>query len=104
MARLCAGFFRQLERPNMNLEALPQAEKDKANHHIYGEIAAVLGALNAQRFGIDRRLGAAAGSIAAGVLKEIWDKVTGRGDPSPADAFATATGALPVILGLSIAE
>lgn len=87
----------------MNLENLPQVPQDKANHHIYGELAAAIGVLVAQHFGIDRRIGAAAGAIGAGVLKEAWDKVSGKGDPSFADFVATATGALPIIAGIELA-
>lgn len=57
----------------MNLENLPQVPQDKANHHIYG------------------------------ALKEAWDRLTGKGDPSFADFVATATGALPIIAGIELA-
>ena len=90
----------------MNLETLPQLAQDKANHHLYGEIAALIGAvagpLLVSRFGyvLDPRAGAAVGAIAAGAIKEWWDTATGKGDPSPGDFLATASGALPVMAGL----
>lgn len=92
----------------MNLARLPQLAQDKANHHIYGEIAAALAALLlpllALRFGyvLDRRAAAAIGAVAAAALKEAWDKVTGRGHPSAEDFLATASGALGVMAGLSL--
>lgn len=94
----------------MNLETLPQLPQDKANHHLYGELAALIGAvagpLLATRFGfvLDPRAGAAVGAIAAGVIKEVWDKVTGKGDPSLGDFLATASGAVPVMAGLWVAR
>lgn len=94
----------------MNLETLPQLAQDKANHHIYGEVAAMIGAvaapLLAAHFGyqLDRRLGALLGAVAAGAIKEIWDKVTGKGDPSLGDFVATVSGALPVMAGLWVAR
>lgn len=93
----------------MNLETLPQLAQDKANHHIYGEIAAALAAwvlpLLALRFGyvLDRRLAAMIGAVGAGAIKEWWDKATGKGDPSPGDFLATCSGALPVVAGLTLA-
>lgn len=94
----------------MNLETLPQLAQDKANHHIYGEIAAFIGAVAgppiALHFGIviDRRTSAAIGATVAGAIKEAWDKLTGKGDPSVGDFVATASGALPVMAGLSLTE
>lgn len=92
----------------MNLETLPQLAQDKANHHIYGEIAAVIGAVAGPLllahlgYVLDPRAGAAIGAVAAGALKEVWDRQTGKGDPSVGDFVATASGALPVIAGLSL--
>lgn len=94
---------------SINLENLPQLAQDTANHHIYGEVGAALGALIlppvALLFGLmlDKRLAAAAGAAIVGGVKEGWDTATGKGDPSPADFFATCSGALPVIAGLSLA-
>ena len=94
----------------MNLETLPQLAQDKANHHIYGEVAALIGLVAgpalARHVGIDLdpRAGAAIGAVVAGAIKEIWDKVTGKGDPSLGDFVATVSGALPVMAGLWVAR
>lgn len=87
----------------MNLEKLPQLAQDKANHAIYGCVIAVLGAAVALQTGHDPRTGAALASIAAGVAKEAWDKLSGLGDPSVGDAVATACGCLPVVYGYCLA-
>lgn len=93
----------------INLESLPQLAQDKANHHIYGEIAAALAAwvlpLLALRFGyvLDRRLAAVIGAVGAAAIKEVWDKVTGKGDPSLGDFLATASGMVGVNAGLTLA-
>lgn len=94
----------------MNLAKLPQLAQDKANHHIYGEVFSLIGAFAgpvvAAHFGIqlDRRIGAAAGAAIAGAIKEVLDKLTGKGNPGAGDFVATASGALPVIAGLWAAE
>jgi hypothetical protein len=94
----------------MNLETLPQLAKDKANHHIYGEFAALIGAIAGPPLAavvgvqLDRRIGALTGAVVAGAIKEAWDKLTGKGDPSVGDFVATASGALPVMAGLSLTE
>ncbi len=93
----------------MQLADLPQLAQDKANHHIYGEVGAVIGAAIllpiVRHFGyeLDRRAAAAIGATVIGVIKEVVDIVTGKGTPSFADFVATASGALPVIAGLTLA-
>lgn len=93
----------------MNLAALPQLAQDKANHHIYGEVAAAVGAVvlppiaRLLGYELDRRAAAAIAAAVIGVAKEVVDKVTGKGTPSFADFVATASGALPVIAGLTMA-
>lgn len=92
----------------MDLSKLPQLAQDKANHHLYGEAAALAGALLipplALRFGhvISPRAGAAIAAGIAGAAKEAIDKVTGKGTPSFGDFIATCSGALPVIAGIQI--
>ena len=87
----------------MNLEHLPQLPQDKANHLLYGCVAALLGALAAPYAGVDPRICMAAAAAAAGVAKEVWDKVSKLGDPNAADAIATACGAIPLVVGYSLA-
>ena len=81
----------------MNLPQLPQ---DQANHYLYGSACAVVGAPVAQALGLDCRLGAIAAAAAAGVAKEVYDRVSKKGTPDHRDAIATAAGALPVVLAL----
>lgn len=93
----------------MNLAKLPQLAADKANHHLYGEAAAVAGVVllpplaRIVGFELDRRLAAAAGAAVVGALKEVWDRLSGKGSPGVADFVATVSGALPVMLGLQLA-
>lgn len=83
----------------MNLERLPQLAADKANHHLYGQAAALVGALTAMATGHDPRSGAVLFAVCIGVAKEVWDKVSGLGDPDVMDAVATASGSLPIVIG-----
>lgn len=87
----------------MNFEHLPQLPQDKANHLLYGCAASVVGGLVAIHTGFDPRIGMAAAAAAVGVGKEVWDKLSKLGDPSAADAIATACGAIPVVIGYSLA-
>lgn len=87
----------------MNLEHLPQLPQDKANHLLYGSVAAVIGGVVAPYAGVDPRIGMAAAAAAAGVAKEVWDKLSKLGDPNAADAIATACGAIPLVIGYSLA-
>lgn len=94
----------------MDLSQLPQLAQDKANHHIYGEGAALVGALLlpplALRLGyvLSPREGAAIAAVIAGAAKEAIDKITGKGTPSVGDFLATCSGALPVIAGIQLSS
>jgi len=85
------------------LTSLPQLPQDKANHALYGSAAAIVGAaIVGHQVGLDVRLAGAIAALAAGVLKEVADHFLG-GDVSASDAIATACGAIPVVVGASIA-
>lgn len=77
---------------------LPIFPQDKANHFLYGTVAAVVGTYAAAFFGVEPRTGAVLAATIAGVGKELYDYVSKQGTPDPMDAVATAAGALPVIL------
>lgn len=78
----------------------PQLPADKANHFVYGSLAALAGAVVAARFGGSPAFAAACWALCVGVLKEIWDGCTGYGEPDPLDAIATALGGVPVALAV----
>lgn len=90
----------------MNLETLPQLAQDKANHYIYGGIIALVSAAfgPAALAPLGIALGAiwcaAIGAVAAGAMKEVWDKVSGKGDPNVWDFLATCSGAPGIMLAL----
>jgi len=65
-----------------------QIPQDKANHAIYGLVLFI-----ALAFARDP-LFALALVIVAGIVKEIYDKVTGTGTPDVWDAVATSLGGL----------
>ena len=65
-----------------------QIPADKANHFIYGLVL-----FAALAFPINP-IFALASVILVGVLKEIYDKVTGTGTPDMLDAVATSLGGL----------
>jgi hypothetical protein len=69
----------------MNLPQLPQ---DKANHLIYGLVIFIL-----VHFFFGVSAGLLAGTVAA-VAKEVYDKVSGKGNPELLDALATIAGAV----------
>ena len=69
----------------MNLPQLPQ---DKANHLIYGLLIFIL-----VHFFFGVVAGLLAGTVAA-VAKEVYDKVSGKGNPELLDALATIAGAV----------
>lgn len=85
----------------INFDKLPQLPQDKANHYLYGTGWSVLGLGLGAYFG-HPLVGAVALTLAAGFLKEVWDKVSGLGDPDPYDFLATAAGALPVAAALAL--
>jgi hypothetical protein len=76
---------------------LPQIHADWAQHVTYGVVAAVAGALLARLVGAPAWVGALVCASVVGIAKEIFDLATGRGQPSVADAIATAAGALPAV-------
>ena len=67
---------------------LYQIPQDKANHFIYG-----LGLFIALAFAHDP-IFALALVVAVGIVKEVYDKVTGTGTPDVWDAVATSLGGL----------
>lgn len=75
----------------MNLPVLPA---DKANHFAYGAVLAGIGALHSV-------LAGAALCAVFAIGKEVYDRVSGKGNPEVADALATLAGALPVVLPLA---
>jgi hypothetical protein len=73
---------------------LPQLPADKANHFAYGAALAGVGALHSV-------LAGAALCALFAIGKEVYDRVTKRGNPEVADAVATLLGAVPVLVPLS---
>lgn len=73
---------------------LPVIPADKANHFVYGAVLAGIGALHS----------VLAGAVLCAVFaigKEVYDRVTKKGNPEVADALATLAGGLPVLLPLA---
>lgn len=91
---------------------LPQLPADKANHYLYGSIAAAVATPIGAYFGLPREVSALIGSTSAGVLKEVLDAVQNylarrRGEQplhsvDVYDFLATAAGGLP-LAGVSLA-
>lgn len=74
--------------------SLPLIPADKANHAVYGALIACLGALT---------LGATAGAVlcvVAAVGKELYDRVSGKGNPEALDAAWTVVGGALVLAPL----
>lgn len=81
----------------MNISSLPQLPADKANHLIYGLAAGLVGAFLARQIGyIEPGIAAVALAVILGAAKEIVDKVWQMGEPSIADALATAAGGVVI--------
>lgn len=80
---------------------LPQLSQDKANHFIYGSIAAWAGACVAAMLGYPPPEGMVGGAFVAGVLKECYDYWTRRGTVDALDLVATTAGCLPLMIGSS---
>jgi hypothetical protein len=74
---------------------IPVIPADKANHFVYGAALAGLGALHSV-------LAGAALCALFAIGKEVYDRVTKRGNPEIADAVATLLGAVPVLAPLTI--
>ena len=77
---------------------------DKALHVAYGAALALLGALAALAIGQPLWLGALALAVLFAVLKEVYDKASGKGTPDVWDAVATVAGAVPTVAVGVIAE
>ena len=83
---------------------LPQLPADKGNHFLYGAIAAAIAVPIGSYFGLPSQISALAGSISAGLLKEVLDAIQNtlarrRGEEAPHlvdvyDFLATAAGGL----------
>lgn len=69
-----------------------KVQEDKKKHFVAGFIIAAVVSLF---FGY---IAGAAAAIVAGIGKEVYDKVTGKGTPEVLDFLATATGAATAIL------
>lgn len=74
---------------------LPLVPLDKANHFIYGAIAASLGGLHSVAIG-------GLLCVLVAVAKEIYDKRSGKGDPEVLDVVATVLGGAVVLLPLAV--
>lgn len=85
---------------------LPQLPADKANHYLYGSLAAAVAVPIGGYFGVPANASALCGAVIAGALKELSDLVSnliaikqGKTPPNVFDAWdfvATAAGGLPV--------
>lgn len=85
---------------------IPQLPADKANHYLFGTLAATVSAPIGQFLGLPRDVSALLGSVTAGILKEVADlaanliAVKQGKEPQhtvdPWDFVATAAGGLPV--------
>lgn len=73
---------------------LPMIPQDKANHAVYGTV--IYGIVKIVTQNKDWALIAV---CAAAVLKEIYDKVSKKGDPEILDALATVMPALLIYMG-----
>jgi len=70
---------------------LPLLPQDKANHFAYGAILAAIGCLFSP-------LAGAALCVAFAVGKEVYDRLSGKGNPEFLDAIATIAGGVIVII------
>jgi len=90
---------------------LPQLPADKANHYLYGSIAAAVAVPIGAYFGLPQEFSALIGSCAAGAAKELLDAAQNymarkRGEQplhsvDVYDFLATAAGGLP-LAGVSL--
>lgn len=74
---------------------LPSLPQDKANHALYGNALFAVGALLASFVGLPAVAGGVSLTSAAALLKEAYDKASGKGTPDRWDVVATIAGALP---------
>lgn len=72
---------------------LPMIPADKANHALYGAVAASLGGMHSVAAG-------AALCALLGAGKEAYDRVSRKGTPDINDALATLAGGAVVLLPL----
>jgi hypothetical protein len=78
---------------------LPQLPQDKANHFIYGAVITTITTLLliiSQNYSLLPYC--LHPTIIAGIGKEIYDRVSGKGTPEVLDAVATISGGLAVYL------
>jgi hypothetical protein len=71
---------------------LPQIPQDKANHFVYGSIICFLASL------LFTPLVSLCITIIIGILKEVYDKISKKGNPEILDVIATTIGALPIFI------
>ena len=70
--------------------------KDKANHYVWGSLAACLAAALAPHVGIPPNIAAQSGSALVGVLKEAYDwKFRGK-QPDFRDFLVTSAAGTPI--------
>lgn len=73
---------------------LPIAPADKANHYLYGSLAAAVGGLHSLAIGLVL-------CVVVAIGKEVHDRKTRTGKPELADALWTVAGGLVVLLPLA---
>lgn len=77
---------------------LPQLDKDKGNHYVYGSAIFVIGYLLGLQTGIHPVLSGVALVLIVAVGREAYSRVTGKGTYDPLDAVATVAGAIPAAI------
>lgn len=75
---------------------------DKFGHLIVGALIAGFGAAFAFLTGLSMPLVALIGSVAAGVAKEAYDYISGKGTPEVADFVFTMIGGLLVTIAVAL--
>lgn len=78
------------------MNRLPTLPADKANHALYGNFAALAGALLAPHVGLPPWQGAVLANLLVATVKELWDRYSGKGTPDWRDVAATCAGGVPV--------
>jgi len=72
---------------------LPQIPQDKANHFIYGTLICFISSLFLHNPIISLGI-----TIVVGASKEIYDKISGKGNPEILDLVFTVLGGLIIFL------